>query len=177
MLTPIVRLLAVVFLCLVHVIAAPATISGLEVDFPVELKKTFDSLERKDVPLSPSVTASVTHHGKKADGTMEITVSRMTYMDTVKLSIEREPKAQLTRIARMPGVLNPAQAMADAKVSGHDAKRISFKCERMGKNVGIEALYIIRGQHFYIVQVAFLQSDAVRTEAENMLSKVKLAPE
>jgi hypothetical protein len=173
----VVRFLAAIFVCFAVANAAPAIISGLEVDFPIELKKTFDSQERKDTPLSPSVAASVTHHGKNAEGSMEITVSRITYVDAAKPSIERDSKAQLIRMARMPGVTNPAQAMSDAKVSGKEAKRLSFKCERMGKKVGIEALYIIRGQHFYVVQLVFLQNDAVRTEAENMLAKVKLAAE
>ena len=174
---PLARILVTTSISFFVANAAPVTISGLEVDFPMELKKTFDSQERKDAPLAPSVAASVTHHGKNAEGSMEITVSRITYADAVKLSIERDSKAQLLRIARMPGVKNPVQALADAKVSGQDAKRLSFKCERMGKKVGIEALYVIRGQHFYIVQLAFVSDDAVRAEAENMLAKVKLVAE
>jgi hypothetical protein len=170
-----VRLLIAVFFCFAAANAAPVVLSGLEVDLPVELKKTFDSQEKKDAPLEKSVTAVLTHHGKNAAGTMEITVNRITYADEVKLVLDRTAKAQLLRISRMPGVKDPIQAMADAKVSGQDAKRISFKCERMGKKVSIEALYIIRGQNFYTVQMVFFQDDAVRAEAENLLTKVKLA--
>lgn len=157
--------------------AAPVTLGGMIVDFPMELKKTFDSQEKKDAPLEPSVASTVTHHGKNAASTMEITVSRITYLPQHTLVVEREAKSQLNRMVRMPGVQNPLQALADAKVSGQEAKRLSFTCDRMEKKIGIEALYIVRQQHLYIAQIVFVRDDTTRTEAENMLAKIKLAAE
>ncbi len=157
--------------------AEQVTISDVTVDFPILVKKTFDSKENPQAPLETNVAATVTHHAKNADSSMEFTVSRITYTDAHKPIVERETRAALNRIMRMPGVENSRQAMADAKVSNLDAKRLSFRCDRMKKKVCIESLYVVRKQVLYVVQIVFIENDATLAQVEAMLSKVQLAAE
>lgn len=157
--------------------AEPLTVSDVIADFPIALKKTFDSKENPQAPLETNVAASVTHHGKNADSSMECTVSRITYTEAHKPVVERETRAALNRIMRMPGVENSRQAMADAKISNLDAKRLSFRCDRMKKKVCIESLFVVRKQVLYVVQIVFIENDASLAQAEATLAKVQLTAE
>jgi hypothetical protein len=126
-----------------------------------------------DDPSNPLVTMEI--HSAKTD-VQEITLVKTVYRAGTELNLTGAAKGAAAAVGRTPGVTKPMQAIADAKVKGAEAKRLSFSATKDGKKFGIEALYILKGSTIWTAQVLFESDEESQQQAEKLLSTVTLAP-
>lgn len=128
----------------------------------------------KNDDASQPLVSIETHNAKTK--TMEISLVKTVYQPGTEISLTGAAKGAAAAVGKVPGVTKPMQAIADAKVSGAEAKRLSFTATRYGKKLGIEAIYIRKEETVWTVQILFESDEERQKQAEKLLGTVTLAP-
>ena len=92
------------------------------------------------------------------DGNLrDIGVTRLIFGQGVRYDLDGAARGTVSSLERLSGATNPRSTIRPAKVSGLDARRISFSMDRMGGKVGCEGLVILdrRANTAWIVQTVF----------------------
>lgn len=147
------------------------THDGISIVCDAEFKQ--DQTVKNDDPSQPLVT--IESHSAKTK-TMEITLVKTVYKPGTEISLTGAAKGAAAAVGKVEGVTKPMQAIADAKVEGAEAKRLSFAANRYGKKLGIEALYIRKESTVWTAQILFESTEESQKQAEKLLSTVALAP-
>ena len=148
----------------------PQDIGGLLLQSPIPL----EDKGRSGPPAPDSPIVSMLNFGGKA-GEFEITASVVDMKPGVPLSLTGAAEGSAKGVGAMPGVTLPRYIISNHTISGIPAKAVSLIAMQEGKEIGVESIFLIRGQQIIAVVVNFPGGDlGQRAKALEILASARL---
>ena len=132
----------------------------------------FRSFFKRDDPNDPWVSRE-SHIAKS--GKMEITLIKTVFESLEGVDFTSNAKGQVQAIRSKEVAFNRI-FVADAKIKGAEAKRLSSSTIIKGKKFAIESLCITKNDTLWAVHVVFESNDERQKLVEELLGSVALAP-
>ena len=109
-------------------------------------------------------------------GMNELRILKFQYNSQIRGTIDASASETVNNVARLPGIKNPSQRIVAIKVSGQEARRISFESDRNDGRLGAEFLIIqdSKRQTLYQVQVIFSKKPSVNPLSSLSLSEQQM---
>lgn len=129
-------------------------VNGLKFNCPVPLEKK----ATKPMPGYDELLVSREQWGAMAEG-VEVTVESNEFKDISKVNLQGAATGSADGISKLDGIADPTRSIQGIAMPGADsAVRLSYKAKRLGKELRVESIFVIKGARYWMVMCIFENS-------------------
>ena len=171
---------------------AAQNVGGLSIDYQPSFHENVAKAQSWQAKMAPEMQAMLSQfqifEAAGSGGILEVRLMKFQYNAKIRGSIDVAASESIANIVRLPGIKNPTQNIVPTKVSGREARRVSFESGRYDGKLGAEFLIVQDddSQSFYQLQMIFskkpgfnslasLDLQEERTFARKTLDSVQIA--
>lgn len=142
-------------------IFAVQQVGGLTIDYAVPFQENTAKAQAWQAKMNPEMQGMLRGFQIfEAPGTSrfsEARVIKLQYTSQIRGNIDAAASEAVANIVRLPGIKNPNHTITKTKVSGQNARRVSYESGRNDGTLGAEFLIIQdqRNQVMYQIQLIF----------------------
>lgn len=171
---------------------AVQNVGGLSVDYQPAFQENVAKAQSWQAKMAPEMQAMLSQfqifEAAGSAGILEVRLMKFQYNSKIRGNIDVAASESVANIVRLPGIKNPTQNIVPTKVSGREARRVSFESGRYDGKLGAEFLIVQdnASQSFYQLQMIFSKKSGFnplasidlqeeRTFARKTLDSVQIA--
>lgn len=136
-------------------------VGGLLIDYQPAFQENVAKAQSWKSKMAPEMQAMLRQfqifEAAGSAGIQEVRLMKLKYNSKIRGSIDEAASESVSNIVRLPGIKNPKQNIVPTRVSGREARRVSFESGRYDGKLGAEFLIVQdnAGQSFYQLQMIF----------------------
>ncbi|MDD2609388.1 MAG: hypothetical protein PHX60_06775 [Giesbergeria sp.] len=158
-------------------VASAQQVGGLSIDYAVPFQENSVKAQAWQAKMNPEVRGMLRDfrifEAKGTSGISDVRLLKMEYTSQIRGDIDSAASETVANIVRLPGIKNPHHTILRTKVSGHDARRVSYESERNDGRVGAEFLIVQDRytQTAYQLQLIFSKRPSINPLASTSLDE------
>ena len=161
-------------------VLAAQQVGGLVVEYIPAFQENPQKAQSWRAKMNPDLQAMIRDfqifEAPGNSGMNELRILKIQYNSQIRGTIDASASETVDNVARLPGIKNPSQRIVAIKVSGQEARRISFESDRNDGRLGAEFLIIqdSKRQTLYQIQVIFSKKPNVNPFSTPSLSEQQM---